>query len=150
MKTTRFTIGPGTGIAVLALFFALGGSAFAVGERMQGPASAQQRCGQGSVRGIAHVTGGTVGTANIPGNFTGAARFFARRYSCGGAVQVRRVSGGVYEVRFPRSGAASAVSTGGAGGYSSTDSLGGGTFRVTVYPAGIRDATDLPFTIVAV
>lgn len=150
MKTTRFTIGPGTGIAVLALFFALGGSAFAVGERIHGPAGGQHRCSQGSVRGIAHVTGGAAGTASIPGNFTGAGRFFARRYSCGGGVQVRRVGGGVFEVRFPGSGASSAVSTGGAGGYSSTDSLGGGTFRVSVYPAGIRDATDLPFVIVAV
>ena len=39
----RLSITPGTGIALVALFFALGGSAFAVGERIHGPSVAQQR-----------------------------------------------------------------------------------------------------------
>jgi hypothetical protein len=151
MKTTRFSIGPGTGIAVLALFFALGGSAFAVGERMQGPAATQQRCGQGNVRGVAHVTGGPSGMANIPGRFTGAKAVFGRRYNCGGrATQVRRVSTGIYEVRFVGNPAASAVASGGGGVLASVESRGGGTFTVSVVPWGIRDPADLPFVIVAV
>jgi hypothetical protein len=151
MKTTRFSIGPGTGIAVLALFFALGGSAFAVGERVQGSAAQQQRCGQGDIRGIARITGGAGGPASIPGNFSGANRLFAQKFNCaGGATQVRRLQAGLYEVRFTRNSSGSAVVSGVGGAISSVDPLGGGAFRVVVYPPGVRDPGDLPFTIVAV
>ena len=51
------SVTPGTAIALVALFFALGGSAFAVGERIQSRSVAQQRCANGAVRGIATVTG---------------------------------------------------------------------------------------------
>ena len=57
MSRPRLTTTPGTAIALLALFFALGGSAFAVGERIQSPSVAQQRCANGAVRGFASVTG---------------------------------------------------------------------------------------------
>ena len=36
-RSRRPSITPGTAIAVIALFFALGGSAYAVGERIQSP-----------------------------------------------------------------------------------------------------------------
>ena len=51
MQPGRSIFTPGTVIALIALFFALGGSAFAVGEHVQGLAVAQQRCANGSVRG---------------------------------------------------------------------------------------------------
>ena len=46
------SITPGTVLALVALFFALGGSAFAVSERLQSPSVAQQRCTNGAVRGV--------------------------------------------------------------------------------------------------
>ena len=57
MQPGRRIVTPGTVIALIALFFALGGSAFAVGEHVQGLTIAQQRCANGSVRGVATVTG---------------------------------------------------------------------------------------------
>ncbi|MBA2424541.1 MAG: hypothetical protein H0V58_04180, partial [Actinobacteria bacterium] len=71
MTIRKRTFTPGTAIALLALFFALGGSAFAVGERVQSASVAQQRCSNGAVRGIAYVTGNpTMGIANVGGTFT--------------------------------------------------------------------------------
>jgi len=151
MTTRRFTIRPGTAIAVLALFFALGGSAFAVGERIDASSAAQQRCAQGAVRGVAHVTGGPSGAANIPGQFSGARALFTRRFNCTGrAIQVRRLGIGVYEVRFVGNGAPTALASGVPGAVASADHLGGGTFRVHVHPVGRDDPGDLPFVLVAV
>ena len=93
MKRARhFSVTPGTAIALVALFFALGGSAFAVGERIQSPSVAQQRCTNGAVRGIAAVTGDpSQGMANIPDQFSSANNLFSRKFNCTGkAVQVRR------------------------------------------------------------
>ncbi len=72
-RNRRLSITPGAALGLIALFFALGGSAFAVGERIQSPAVAQQRCTNGAVRGIAVVTGNpSAGMANFPDTFTGA------------------------------------------------------------------------------
>jgi hypothetical protein len=152
MTGTRLSITPGTAIALVALFFALGGSAFAVGERMPGPAVAQQRCANGAVRGIATVTGDpSKGIANVPDQFSGAAVLFARKFNCTGrAVQVRRTEIGVYEVRFVNNAAASAVASG-FGLFSATvEPLAPGTFRVRVQDVGRADENDGPFTVVAV
>ena len=102
MRWPRISLRPETAIALLALFFALGGSALAVGEHVQGTLVAQKRCANGAVRGIAVVTGiPSQGIANLPGNFTGAGAYFGRRFNCTGrAVQARRVEAGVFEVRF--------------------------------------------------
>jgi len=102
MRRPRLQPRPETVIALLALFFALGGSALAVGEHVQGTLVAQKRCANGSVRGIAAVTGiPSQGIANLPGNFTGSGAYFGRRFNCTGrAVQARRVEAGVFEVRF--------------------------------------------------
>ena len=48
MKRSLRSITPSSAIALIALFFALGGSAFAVGERIQSPTVAQQRCAKTS------------------------------------------------------------------------------------------------------
>jgi hypothetical protein len=152
MKRSRSrTITPGTGIALLALFFALGGSAFAVGERIQGATAAQQRCATGAVRGIAMVTGGSAGVANIPGSFTTSRALFARRFNCGGrAIQVRRTSIGVFEVRFVGNAAGSALANGFGNAYAVVDLLPDGVWRVSVHPAGRDDPADQPFVIVVV
>src|SRR5574341_1119542 len=91
MKIHRsFSIEPGTALALVALFFALGGSAFAVGERVQSATAAQQRCTNGAVRGVATVSGTSAGMANIPDQFTSTGALFSRKFNCSGkAVQVR-------------------------------------------------------------
>src|SRR5262245_1440702 len=88
----RFAINPSTVLALIALFFALGGSAYAVGERIQSPSVAQPRCANGAVRGIAVVTGiASQGMANFPDAFTSAGNLFGRKFNCTGkAVQARR------------------------------------------------------------
>lgn len=148
----RFSITPGTAIAIVALFFALGGSAFAVGERIQAPSAAQQRCANGAVRGIATVTGNPAqGMANIPDAFTGAGNLFSRRFNCAGkAIQVRRVQIGIYEVRFIGNGAPSAIASGVGAFSSTTETIGPGAFRVLVQDVGRASQADGPFMIVAV
>lgn len=149
MPTRSLSLRPGTALGLLALFFALGGSAFAVGERIQSPSVAQQRCTNGAVRGIAHVTGTSAGMANVPDRFTGAGNLFSRRFNCTGkAVQVRRVETGVFEVRF--GGVAGASGVGSAAGdiYANVEPAAGGAFKVTMHPAGRDDRVDTAFTVI--
>jgi len=148
----RLTLTPATAIALVALFFALGGSAFAVGERLQATSVAQQRCANGAVRGVAVVTGDPArGMANLPDQFTGAANVFSRRFNCTGrAVQVRRLGIGVYEVRFVGNAAPTGLGSGLGGGYASVDPARGGVLRVSVYPAGRSDPEDRGFIVVLV
>lgn len=148
----RPRVGPSTAIALVALFFALGGSAWAVGTRGGDSEAALQRaCSQGNVRGVAQVTGGPSGAANIPGAFTGAKALFGRRFNCiGRAVQVRRLGIGVYEIRFVGNPAPTAIASGGSGVQASADRVGAGLYRVTVYPSGRADPTDLSFMVVLV
>jgi hypothetical protein len=153
MKARRHSwLTPGTGIALLALFFALGGSALAVGERIQSASVAQQRCANGAVRGIAYVTGNpTMGIANIPGTFTSAGVLFGRKFNCNGrGIQVRRLSIGVFEVSFVGNPASSAVASGVGNAYAVVEPLPGGVFRVGVHPAGRDDPADQPFVVVLV
>ncbi len=150
MKTRRrLSISPGTAIALAALFFALGGSAFAVGQSVS---AAQQRCANGAVRGIAVVTGNpSAGIANIPDQFIATGALFARKFNCTGrATQVRRVSAGVFEVRFVGNAASSGVGSAVNDAYADVETVAAGTFRVTVHPAGRDDEADLGFTVVAV
>lgn len=150
MKTTpRLTITPATAIALVSLFFALGGSAFALGDKIQSPFANQKRCANGAVRGVAVVTGDArIGIANMPDKFSGAAALFERRFNCTGkAVQVRRIDRGVYEVRF--TGVAGASGLAGARGpaAASVRALPGGVFEVTVFGAGSAAPDDLGFTL---
>ena len=153
MKRARhLSITPGAAIGLVALFFALGGSAFAVQDRAQGPAVAQQRCANGSVRGVALVTGiAAQGIANIPDGFTGAGNLFGRKFNCTGkAVQVRRVETGVFEVRFVGISGASGVRSATGDAIATVQPAPGGVFRVTTHPAGRDDRVDIPFTLVVV
>lgn len=151
MRTRSLSLKPGTALGLIALFFALGGSAFAVGERIQSPSVAQQRCTNGAVRGVAYVTGTSAGMANIPDRFTGAGNLFSRKFNCTGkAVQVRRVEAGVFEVRFVGVAGASAVGSAPGDVLVATEPAAGGAFKVTMHPAGRDDRVDVAFTIVVV
>jgi hypothetical protein len=153
MKRARhLRITPGAAIGVIALFFALGGSAFAVQDRAQSPAVAQQRCANGAVRGVAVVTGiASQGIANMPDSFTGAGNLFGRKFNCTGkAVQARRVETGVFEVRFVGISGASGVGSATGDALATVQPAPGGVFRVTMHPAGRDDRVDIPFTIVVV
>ncbi len=151
-RPSRLSLTPGTAVAVLALFFALGGSAFAVGERIQSTTAAQQRCANGAVRGVATVTGDpSKGIANVPSQFSGANALFSRKFNCTGkAIQVRRTDIGVYEVRFVGNGAPSALANGVGLFSASVETIGPGTFRVRVQDVGRADEADGPFVVVAV
>ena len=140
-------ITPTTGIAVLALFFALGGSAVAITEAVR----PQARCQPGAVRGFIAVSGDPAkGIANLPDTFTSARPEVGVRFNCAGAApQARRVNVGVYEVRFPGTAgqvaAASAPSAETTIGY-----VGGGVFRISLWVPGRQDAVDTPFTVLVV
>jgi hypothetical protein len=152
MSRRRFSITPGTALALVALFFALGGSAFAVGERIQSPSVAQQRCANGAVRGFASVTGDpSKGMANIPDQFSGANVLFTRKFNCTGkAVQVRRLDIGVYEVRFVGN-AGGTVLANGIGLFSaSVELVAPGNFRIRVQNIGRADEDDGPFIVMVV
>lgn len=143
MRTSRLS--PATVLSAVALFFALGGSAFAVGGSILGSrvqAGTESRCATGAVRGIAVVT---------------AAAKLQSAFNCSGRrVNVQRVAAGTYEVRFPGNTAPRAVATelGSCEGPATLDLLGPGHFRV--YTRGCATAgnvlqlVDLSFVLVAV
>jgi hypothetical protein len=145
----RFRPSPSTAIALLALFFALGGSAFAVTAAV----APQARCADGAVRAVAVVTGEpNKGMANLPDAFTPNPAAFAKKFNCsGGAVHVRRLNVGIYEVRFVGNAAGAAVVSAAASkSFGAVQALGGGTFRVGVYPSTAdQAAVDAPFVLVA-
>jgi hypothetical protein len=92
---------PALVVALAALFFALGGSAFAFGHR-----ALARGCGAGNVRGAVHLHA----TQAFPDRYT--SRGLSGRYSCAGrGVQAKRVDVGVYDVRFPGNPGAVAVAT---------------------------------------
>ncbi len=142
----RFRPTPATVVAGVALFFALGGSAFGVSQALK----PQARCSTGAVRGIAAVTGEpTKGIANVPDQFSSSRALFSRAFNCAGpAPQVRRVATGVFEVRFPGNAAPSAlVSAANVDAWLQV--LPGNVFRVGMHITGGHDMTDAPFTVVA-
>jgi len=143
----RFRPSPATVIAGLALFFALSGSAVAISNAVK----PQARCANGAVRGIAAVTGEpSRGMANIPDQFSGNKALFSRTFNCaGGATEVRRISVGVYEVRFPGNAAQSAVVSG-SEAESWLTPLPGGVFRVGLHVPGRADVMEASFVLVAV
>jgi hypothetical protein len=98
---------PALVLSAAALFFAIGGSAFAVGQRVGAP---QPRCADGAVKGFAYVKGDpSKGIENLGETFTSDPRVFGARFNCSGkAVQVRR-NRDVFEVRFPGAPARTAI-----------------------------------------
>jgi hypothetical protein len=80
---------PALVVSLVALFFALGGSAFAIGAK---ELSAQPRCATGAVRGIAIITGAKTDLSGIStANYTSAPSLFDYHWSCTGkAILVKR------------------------------------------------------------
>ena len=113
-RSLRLHLSPSFAVAMLALFFALGGSAFAVREAAPKPKPAP-RCPVGSARAIAFVTGDLrVGIANLPNDWSANPTFFGYRYSCsGGPVEIRKspLTYGGFDVRFPGNPGRYAVAT---------------------------------------
>jgi len=99
MDSRRLRVSPALVVAGVALLFALGGSAFAVGQQAAKP---QQRCQNGAVRALVVVTGLPLkGIENIPGEYISDPKAFARRFNCTGkATQVKHGPTGQYDVRF--------------------------------------------------
>jgi hypothetical protein len=151
-RRKHLSFSPAIAISLVALFFALGGSAFALGEHVQSVAAVQKRCTNGAVRGIAAVTGDpSKGIANLPDQFSSSKVLFARKFNCTGrATQVRRVGVGVYEVRFVGQSVGAAVASAVGDATANVESVAAGTFRISVHPAGLHDTADLGFTIVSV
>ena len=89
-RPLRLRVTPSLVVSLLALFFALGGSAAA----LRGVTSKTNRCPAGSVKAIAIVTGNPAeGIENLPAAFSGAANLFSYRWSCSGApgtIQLRK------------------------------------------------------------
>lgn len=131
------TPSPALVISAVALFFAVGGSAFAVGQRM---GSVQPRCANGAVKGYAYVTGDPqVGIQNMAESYSSSAKLFSARFDCAGAaVQVRR-SGDVFVIKFNGIvGRTALVSGVGANPQTMTiTALPDGSYRITpVHPPG--------------
>jgi hypothetical protein len=92
---------PALVVSLAALFFALGGSAFALGHGVLA-----RGCGAGNVRGTVHL----VASQAFPDRYT--SRGLSGRYSCAGrGVQAKRVEVGIYDVRFPGNPGSVAVAT---------------------------------------
>ena len=154
MKSVRsLRITPATVISVGALFFALAGTAFAVGDRIQASTVAQQRCTNGAVRGVAVVTGNpSAGMANIPDQLHECREPLLPEVQLHG-------QGGPGPPRGRRSGLRGALRRErrpergrerGRRRLRGRRAARKGTFRVIVHPAGRDDRADLAFTVVAV
>jgi hypothetical protein len=149
---SRFRISPVWIVSSLALFFALGGSAFALTTK----AAPQARCAQGAVRGIASVIGPpNKSIGDLTGSFTTSASVFALRFNCGGgAISVRRLDRGVYQVLFAGNPARNPVVTANSddGASASVTQQSNHAFQVTTWAnQGASRAPgpeDVPFTIV--
>ena len=118
---------PSIVVASLALFFAAGGSALALGR-----ATAAASCGNGSVKAYAAVNLDRF-SGGPPTAFTANPQLFSGRYSCARrSPEVRAVPGG-FEIRFPGIASQTAVvsSLGPEAGYASWD-FSGGVFQVRV------------------
>jgi hypothetical protein len=142
----RVHISPSLIVSLLALFFALGGSALAVSSKI----SPQPRCAQGAVRAVVEVTGQPDhGPANLPDHYTSSTSYLGRHFTCGSSIQVKRTDSGTFYVRLVGNSATSAVAS--AGG---PDPAGAtvsrqqdGSFQVII---GSHSApTDEAFTLVA-
>jgi hypothetical protein len=83
---------PALFVSLVALFFALGGTAFAVGEK----SAPQARCQTGAVRGIAVINAGDANgdLSSLPSTFNDDPSYFGYRWSCtGGDISIRKPRG---------------------------------------------------------
>jgi hypothetical protein len=149
---------PALFVSLVALFFALGGSAYAVGSK---EFSAQPRCAAGAVRGIALVTGAKTDLSGISSaNYTSEPSIFGYRWSCTGkAILVKkdpRADGGI-DVKFVGNPSTIAVVSSAANGVANGGSVSrqpDGSFLVvmggsnTGAPGQWQAQWNVPFVIV--
>jgi hypothetical protein len=155
MDSRRLRVSPALVVAGVALLFALGGSAFAIGQKAAAP---QQRCKNGTVRALAVVTGvPRQGIENLPDTYTANPAAFGRRFNCTGrAVQVRRAGSGQWDVRALGISGASclASSLSPDAGSISCQPLPDGGYRVSLRGVGTQDNVlppmNVPFLVVIV
>jgi hypothetical protein len=146
---------PALFISLLALFFALGGTAFAIGQK----STPQARCQTGAIRGIALVTGGEVGMDSLPSTYQSDDGLFSYRWSCtGGQVVVRKpVDKNGVDVQFVGNPASVAIIQSVANGVPYAGSVtrnSDGSFFISMggsnvgQPGPWQFQWDVPFTIV--
>jgi len=150
---------PALVISLVALFFALGGTAFAVGSKAL---ASQPRCATGAVRGIAIVTGGLNGLDSLPSSATyeNDASLFGYRWSCtGGQILVRkpRDQQGI-DIQFVGNPSTIAIVSSAANGVPAAGSVSrrqaDGSFRITMggsntgTPGPWQFQWNVPFVIV--
>ena len=136
-------ITPSMVVAVVALFAALGGSAFAVGSH-----TAKLGCTPGAAKAyvtidLEHFVG------SFPQSFSSDPKLFARRYACNGRVPEVRGSKNSIDIRFPglAPGAPVASTLTSTGGFASITIQSDGSYRVSTWdPTG--NALGRGFTLV--
>jgi len=115
------------------------------------------RCGAGTVKGIAWVTGGPSGLGSLTSNWTSSAGLFGYRWNCsGGAVSVRKPDSepAGFDVRFAGNpGHVALANTAGGPAAASVSRNADGSFHVsmagnTAPPGGFGNRTDLAFIII--
>jgi hypothetical protein len=145
---------PALVVSLVALFFALGGSAYALGSKI----APQPRCAQGAVRGIAVVGGTNFDLSTLPTSFDSHPEAFSYRWSCtGGQILISRPSGvqGV-AIRFVGNPATNAIVSSAANGTpygGSVSRSSDGSFHVVMGGANLapgpwQSQWNVPFTIV--
>jgi len=95
MRSHRFP-SPSLVVATLALFVALGGSAFAVTSK----ARPLTPCANGTVKGYVSFDLDNV-SGSLTSSFSSDAHWFKSRYDCKGVSPQIRTGGGGIEIRFP-------------------------------------------------
>lgn len=142
-------------ISLTALFFALGGTAFAIGQK----SAPQVRCQTGAIRGIAVVTGGEVGMDSLPSSYQSDNSLFGYRWSCtGGQIVVRKpVDKNGIDVQFVGNPATIAIVSSAASGIPYAGSVtrnSDGSFFIAMggtylgQPGLFQFQWNVPFTIV--
>ena len=127
---------PALVIGAVALFFAIGGSAFAVGQRV---GVAQPRCANGAVKGFAYVTGDpSLGIQNMLESFSSNAKLFGARFDCAGAAVLVRRDRDTFVIKFNGVAGRTALVSGiGVNPQTMTvTALPDGSYRITPIHAG--------------
>jgi hypothetical protein len=137
---------------------ALLGTTLALAGAMAAPAATKARCGAGSVKGIAWVTGGSKGVGTLTGTWTSAGSLFGYRWNCsGGAVSVRKpdVEPQGFDVKFAGNpGRVAIANAAGGPAAASVSRNADGSFHVSLAGAvdsaggSFRSRADLAFIVI--
>jgi hypothetical protein len=126
----RVKLNPALCISLAALFFALGGTAFAMGSKT----TPQPKCSTGAVRGIAEINP-SFDLSTLTANLQETPQAFSYTWNCtGGKVYIRKSNNGI-DVQFLGNAAPVATVSGIDGGWPFAGSVtrtSGGWFHVTM------------------